>query len=1157
VGTAVATLSPTVTGSVSSYSVAPALPTGLSLNTTSGQIAGTPTVAAAAASYTITASNSSGSTSFVLGITVNIAPPSALSYPGTQTYTVGVPITALNPTVTGVVASYSVAPALPAGLSLNSINGQISGTPGGPVATMAYSITATNSTGSTNFALTITVQIAAPSGLNYPGPQTYTVGTPVVPLNPTVLGVVSTYSVTPALPVGLSLNTATGQIAGTPTVATGAGNYTITAGNSTGSTNFALGITVQIAAPSGLGYPSPQSYTVGAAIAPLSPSVTGTVSGYGVSPALPAGLVLNTINGLVSGTPTAATGAADYTITATNSTGSTVFALNIAVRIAAPSGLSYLGPQTYTVGTTISPLNPTVTGTVASYSVAPALPAGLILNVTSGQISGTPTAAIAAASYTVTASNSTGSTAFALSITVRVAAPSGLSYASPQTYFVGSAISPLTPAVTGTVSSYSVSPSLPAGLVLNTTSGQISGTPTAATAAASYTITASNSTGSTTFPWSATVNIAPPSALSYPSPQIYVIATAIQPLVPTVTGSVAGYTVSPALPAGLALNTTSGQISGTPTAATAAASYTITASNSTGGTTFALGITVTDIAAPPAAPTVTVSYGLKEVVLNWSAVSGATYYRIFKNPDGTSGYSQLGSNQAGLSYADIVSVHLTDWLNANYTVDACNTFGCTSSAAIYAMTSAQAVGYVKASDPEGQDGFGKAVAISADGSTLVVGSPGKDNNDTGINGTQAFNNLDAAGAVFVYVRSGTTWVQQAFLQASNVSVTPPGSISIAGFGWSVSLSSDGNTLAVGANRETSDATGINGNQTNTNASGAGAAYIFVRAGTNWSQQAYIKASNTGVSDFFGTSVSLSSDGNTLAVGAYQEASNATGINGNQLDNSQTGTGAVYVYVRSGASWSQQAYLKSSYNYNAGRAILFGVSVALSSDGNTLAVGAFGDQSSATGINGDQTNHNAIGSGAVYVFTRSGVDWSQEAYVKASNTTANDRFGWSVAVSADGNTLAVGAWNLNKSFIFTRSGAVWSQQAYIFPSITHLTDSYGHSVALSADGNMLAVGAHYESSNAVGIGGNQTDTSSSMAGAVYVFMRSGSSWMQKSYVKASNTDRGDEFGESVSLSGDGLTLAVGGFAEDSSAPGIGGDQTIDGANTTDSGAVYLY
>jgi hypothetical protein len=105
--------------------------------------------------------------------------------------------------------------------------------------------------------------------------------------------------------------------------------------------------------------------------------------------------------------------------------------------------------------------------------------------------------------------------------------------------------------------------------------------------------------------------------------------------------------------------------------------------------------------------------------------------------------------------------------------------------------------------------------------------------------------------------------------------------------------------------------------------------------------------------------------------------------------------------------------------------------------------------------------------------------------------------------------------------------------------------------------MLAVGAHYESSNAVGIGGNQTDTSSSMAGAVYVFMRSGSSWMQKSYVKASNTDRGDEFGESVSLSGDGLTLAVGGFAEDSSAPGIGGDQTIDGANTTDSGAVYLY
>ena len=173
----------------------------------------------------------------------------------------------------------------------------------------------------------------------------------------------------------------------------------------------------------------------------------------------------------------------------------------------------------------------------------------------------------------------------------------------------------------------------------------------------------------------------------------------------------------------------------------------------------------------------------------------------------------------------------------------------------------------------------------------------------------------------------------------------------------------------------------------------------MRSGTTWTQQAYVKASNTDAGDDFGYSVAL--DGNTLAVGARQEASNATGIGGDDTDNSAMGRGAVYVFVRSGTSWTQQAYVKAS---NTEADDWFGHSVAL--DGDMLAVGARYEDSNATGIDGDESDNSAMDSGAVYVFARSGTTWMQQAYVKASNTGAGDWFGQSVALAGD--TLAVAA-----------------------------------------------------------------------------------------------------------------------------------------------------
>ncbi|MFN0137698.1 MAG: FG-GAP repeat protein [Phycisphaerae bacterium] len=154
------------------------------------------------------------------------------------------------------------------------------------------------------------------------------------------------------------------------------------------------------------------------------------------------------------------------------------------------------------------------------------------------------------------------------------------------------------------------------------------------------------------------------------------------------------------------------------------------------------------------------------------------------------------------------------------------------------------------------------------------------------------------------------------------------------------------------------------------------------------QQAYLKASNTEANDQFGYSVAVSGD--TVVVGAYQEDSNATGVNGNQANNLLSSAGAAYVFVRSGAVWSQQAYLKAS---NTGAGDRFGISVAAS--GDTVVIGASLEASSATGVDGNGTDNSAANAGAAYVFVRSAGVWSQQAYLKASNTEANDQFGRSV------------------------------------------------------------------------------------------------------------------------------------------------------------------
>ena len=431
--------------------------------------------------------------------------------------------------------------------------------------------------------------------------------------------------------------------------------------------------------------------------------------------------------------------------------------------------------------------------------------------------------------------------------------------------------------------------------------------------------------------------------------------------------------------------------------------------------------------------------------------------------------------------------------------------------------------------------------------------------------------------------------QAAYLKASN-----PGMFDHFGEGGaldghsgnSVAISADGSTIAVGAQHESSGARGINANQDDDSAYDAGAVYVFTRTGNTWAPQAYIKASNADVGDQFGNVIALSADGNTLAVGAFSESSAATGVNANQNDNSLPQAGAVYVFTRSGATWTQQAYIKAS---NTGRAAAgdtfgdgdqFGFSLALSEDGNTLAVGAVSEDSMADGSNSNQHDDSFTSAGAVYVFARNGNTWAQQAYLKAdasTNTVLGDQFGYAMSLSANGNTLAVGVYDESGSgrtvnapinrqrngsgavYIFVRSGTTWTREVYLKTWNAEGGDSWGSSVALSADGNTLAVGSLDEdclcpgvhTDPGVGAVDQKSDTSS---GAAAVFVRNGTTWTQQAYIKASNPGQGDWFGVRLALSSDGSTLAVGAQNEDGATRNINGPQNDD---ATEAGAVYVF
>ncbi len=551
----------------------------------------------------------------------------------------------------------------------------------------------------------------------------------------------------------------------------------------------------------------------------------------------------------------------------------------------------------------------------------------------------------------------------------------------------------------------------------------------------------------------------------------------------------------------------------------------------------------------PSSPNLTVEASGKQIKFSWLPVTGSSFYKLYENPDGDSGFTQLGPDLTTTAYSKDVAVHKLDWANGRYLAEACTEVLCSVSSNEVSTSTLdeEAIAYFKASTIGPGNQFGTAVALSADGNTLAVGSP----YDT-INGY-------ASGAVYIFTRDAAgSWQQQAYI--TNASYSGEGDQ----FGFSLTLSNDGDTLAIGAPGESSD-----GTADNNLALFSGSVYIFRRTDDTWSEQAHIKANNFEAGDRFGSSVALNgNDGNTLAVGATFESSDASGINQDATNNNATWSGAAYIFNYLNANWTQQAYIKAS---NANAHDLFGHAIKLNDDGRVLAVSAINEASDGSSA----TNNAAGGAGAVYIFELS-TAWTQTAYLKASNPDINDNFGYALDFNAQGDLLAVGApgESSNRSgigeeqannearssgavylFTFTNSDTpAWTQTTYIKASNTEAGDRFAHALSLNATGDELAVSAIFESSSATGINGDERDNSSNTAGAVY-FFQSTEQWQQHSYIKAPNTDLGDHFGQSVDLDSTGNTLAVGVKYESSSAVGVGGN--ILDNQATGAGAVFLY
>jgi hypothetical protein len=504
-------------------------------------------------------------------------------------------------------------------------------------------------------------------------------------------------------------------------------------------------------------------------------------------------------------------------------------------------------------------------------------------------------------------------------------------------------------------------------------------------------------------------------------------------------------------------------------------------------------------ASPPAAPSVTVGANLKELTFDWAPVPGAYTYWLLEKKNATAPFVRIGQRIPGsrTRAAVFVAVHLHDWMNTRYAVAACNLAGCTLSAAIDpSRLRTDTIGYFKASNTEpvgddrGGDVFGAAIAMSSDGSTLVVNAPGERSNATGVNGNQANNDSPGSGALYVFRRNFRRWSQEAYLKAGvNVPGQRFGGGQAAGGGRGVTISGDGSWLAASAT-ETVD--GLYH---------AGKVYLFHRAADGtWSLHGALTAPVPRAYHYFGYSVDLSEDGRLLKVSA------ALGF-----DEFENGLSEIHFFERGDTTWSHAGSWTSPYDgVNCGNSRLSGDGTTLAAFCQSLYAYPYDRAITLKRIAGTWTlvhempvgvnngwqpvalDHHATrlalveGTNGmnVIVYRWENHAWVRELDLPSQSSSPATSWGWAVSFSRNGKLMAVGDIERQVVGVYERA---WSRAPWRLRSLLRdFGDYFGISMAMSGNGRYLAVGAHTEDSNARGIDGNRLNDDSRDAGAVYLY-----------------------------------------------------------------------
>ena len=381
--------------------------------------------------------------------------------------------------------------------------------------------------------------------------------------------------------------------------------------------------------------------------------------------------------------------------------------------------------------------------------------------------------------------------------------------------------------------------------------------------------------------------------------------------------------------------------------------------------------------------------------------------------------------------------------------------------ASYIPSSEEAI--LSASDKAASNYFGASVAISADGTRVIVGSP-----------YATVGAYGAAGKAYVFIRSGSSWSQEAIITAGDPQSNDR-------FGTSVAIASDGSRAIISAPYKNNTYTSV------------GQVYVYTRSGSTWNTEAYFVAADRAAQDRLGIDIDCDDACSRIIAGTY--AATSGGI---------TGAGKAYIFTRSGTSWYQEAMIyptdRESYGY-------FGFKVSIAGDGTRCICGhLYGNVGGLTDA------------GKAVIFSRSGSSWTQEAILSASDAANNGRFGSDVSIGSTGTRVAIGAYTMGaggRAYIFVRSGTTWTQETPIVYASTQSADEYGGYISISRDGTKIVVGAPM--ANPGGINN---------AGAAYLWSRSGTSWSHTATLSASNKLADDSFGSSVEIDETGSRIVIG-------------------------------